>query len=161
MTLRHATLIFLISAAVTAHAADSSSDSGEEKGSAARREARSKRIAANRRLLDSLYITPAFGDLLRIEPHDGAQRILQSPDAEEILARIPEGSTYLGSGIEAVVLKTPDGQALRIGLTAERPAFSKLLRPHKVRRLRRYVMEWLRLADTSPSAACSSVETRT
>lgn len=43
------------------------------------------------------------------------ESILKSPEADRILAEIPEGSKLLGSGAEGMGLLTPQGDVLRIG----------------------------------------------
>ena len=48
-------------------------------------------------------------------PQFHLDRILQSPHAARVLSEVPPGSSYLGSGAEALALRTPAGDVVRIG----------------------------------------------
>jgi hypothetical protein len=47
--------------------------------------------------------------------------LLNSPHAATIAGEIPEGSTYLGHGAEAIALKTPEGHVIRIAPGGDSP----------------------------------------
>jgi cellulose synthase/poly-beta-1,6-N-acetylglucosamine synthase-like glycosyltransferase len=56
---------------------------------------------------------------LRPNPYD--YEISEKIEIDKLIVLIPSGSTYLGAGREALVLKTPDGFALRIEPFSKRP----------------------------------------
>ncbi len=66
----------------------------------------------------------------KVQPIPAFANFFRRTNIDKLLAAIPSGSAYLGAGGEALVLKTPDGFALRIEIgRMSRPKADGLLQP--------------------------------
>jgi|HubBroStandDraft_4_1064222.scaffolds.fasta_scaffold00070_41 hypothetical protein len=74
-------------------------------------------------------------------------RILNSPHAKEIMAAIPAGSKFVASGKEALVFRSPDGEAVRIGDAIERPDIPEVLQPTSSKKFGDIMVETLPFAE--------------
>lgn len=74
--------------------------------------------------------------------------ILESEFADQVLSYIPRGSTFLGDGIDAVGLKTPQNTALRISRRFQhRPNIPEILQALRQAQVGNFFLEELPLAD--------------
>jgi len=77
-----------------------------------------------------------------------ARTLMTHPKIEDIAAHVPPGSEHVGSGGSSVVLKTPAGDVVRIGLKIPRANIPEVLQPTSRDVISTHAVERLPFVDT-------------